>query len=293
MSQLTQFAHRSTFRAGHKAAVLLALLWLCSSSSPVAAQDGRTILQKMIDAYRGLSSYQGQSNGTMRQALAAGGTISEEGFTTTLTYQKPNKLKLDFIMPVGGRTVYCDGKTITYYQNRAQTFAAAPAVAANMKEVSACLLKLQIVGRYDTLFFLSGNGIPTRLTAFERRPDAFRNDRPVYVVTAHEKTTGNDIAWTWMIDKQTMMLARVEGRTWNAPGTVSLIVNNSRAVNKVRFEGILGQNILPPKLNTSLNPAEFVFRVPQNARNVTFNSVVEHQKHEFGGSSMAPAASGK
>ena len=270
--------------------VISALVLTCSTPAPSSAQDAHTIMQNMMTAYERLTSYRGQSKGTMRQAVKGGKVVTEDGFTTTLTYQKPNMLKVEFVMPSGGRTVYCDGQTITYYNNQTQTFASALKKPRDIHEVAACLLELQIAGRYDALYFLSGNRLPQNVTGLKRLPDSERNDRPVYVITAHETTQTHDIKWTWMIDKQTMMLAHVEGRTWNEAGTVIVLVGRNSGRNKVPLEGILTQSILTPSLNKVIPPTEFQFKVPQNARSVKYKAVVEQQRRDFSGSSAAPAA---
>jgi outer membrane lipoprotein-sorting protein len=258
----------------------------CRSS----AQDGKAIIQNMIKAYRNLESYRGLSKGTVRQESKKGELVSDEGFSTVLTYVRPNMLKVEFVMPSGGRAIYCDGHSITFFQNQNQTFAGTDKNMKDMHDVAAALLELQIAGRYDVLYFLSGNTLPSNVTGIQRMPDSLRNNRPVYVVTAHETTRNNDIKWTWMIDKQTMMLARVEGRTWNRPGTVRLTINNSPARNKVPIECILAQSILTPKINEHIGENEFRFRVPQNFKSVKYKTILDQQRREFSGSSAVPAS---
>ena len=270
---------RSTQPGSMIFAVPLTVLGLmgCIAVGPAGAQDARTILQNCINVYRGLNSYKGQASADMRETLPNGTLVYEDSFTTTLSYQKPNKLKLDFAMPTGGRTIICDGGNLIYYQSKAQTFSSTPVRAANLMQLSVPLLNFQVASRLDTFFFLAGNDIPASVTGFTRKPDETRNGRPVYVIVAHEpsKTTKAPITWTWMIDKQTNLLARVEGRLAGVPRKVRIVDKNKAVMKTITVNRVLAQNIINPQPNPPLDPKTFVFSPPPNSKRVKFDAEVK------------------
>jgi outer membrane lipoprotein-sorting protein len=284
---------RASFRMLGTSVVLpiaLAVLLSCIGARSVSAQNGKTILLNMIGTYRGLTSYQGRVNASLRQVLINGKTATDDGYTATIVYQKPNKLKLDFTMPQGGRTIYCDGKTLAYFQNRTQTYSTTPVDVADLRQLCAVLSKLQIVALYDTLYFLAGNNLPNNIVDITRKPDDMRDGRPVYVVSAHEKTPSGVYTLTWMVDKQTNMLARLQGRTSNAPKTLKIIQKDKVVQRPVRVDRVSTQNIVERMPNSNINPDVFVFHPPATARSTPFG--VDLQK-PFRGPASIPTRKAK
>jgi outer membrane lipoprotein-sorting protein len=243
-------------------------------------------MRGMISAYHGLRTYQGKANASMRAVLPTGASIAEEGFTTSLLYQKPNRLRIDFTMPVGGRSVYCDGTTLTYYQNRTQTYSTVPVTVHSLKDVLAELAKLKIASHFDTLYFLAGNDLPATVTGLQRGPDDMRNGRPVYVVKGQERTGAATVTWTWTIDKQTSLLAKVEGRTESTPVSVRVRQGATKGRRTLRVSTVLAQIIVDPQQNSAIDPREFVFHALPTARKIPFNVAMQQQR----GFNRAPLA---
>ena len=183
MSSLTKYGLRfvsesSRFRMTVGFAALLAF----AAPGPANAQDAKTILQTMMKTYRAMTSYQGRSSVDHREILTNGRILINDSFGTILSYQKPNKLKLEFTMPSGGRTIYYDGAMLSYFQNRSQTYSMVPVKAAGLKELTDPLLRFQVGSKLDTLYFLAGKEFPSSVSGLKRLPDSTRNGRPVYVV---------------------------------------------------------------------------------------------------------------
>ena len=249
---------------------LAAVLLLCLPGRCVFAQDGKTILQNTINLYHGVSSYDGQASAMMRQSIPKGSVVSEHGFTTRLQYKKPNKLRIDFTMPQGGRSIFYNGTTLVYYQENTMTYSNAQVAVSSLRDVCALLAKLQIVSKYDTLYFLAGNSLPGNITDIVRKPDETRNGRAVYVVSAHEKAGSSVYNLTWTIDKQTNLLASVEGRTTNAPDMVKM-PKRGGGVMQVRVDRTLDQNIISPRPNANIDEVKvFSFSPPQGAKKFPF-----------------------
>jgi len=283
------------YKFGASASLLgaLAVLMSCMGAQPVCAQDARTILRNMIDTYHGLSSYQGQSSALTSITLPHGKVLFEIGLTTSLVYQRPNQLRLEFTSPRGGNSVYYDGSTLAFFLTRMQRYSTAPVSAANLKELGPVLLKLRIASRCDTLYFLAGNSLPLTVTDIKRQPDDIRGGRPVYVITAHEKTPTALVAWTWMIDKQTNALAKIESRTTNPPGTMKFIQKKKIVSNTVPIESVISQSIISPKLNGNLDPRAFVFKPTSEILRVPFEAALRMQQRALGGSAAAVAHPGR
>ena len=73
-------------------AVLLSVTALPRAHS----QTGADVMNKMMSAYKGLNSYQGSANGDQIYTLTTSEKpIAQAGTTVSMSYKKPNFLKLD------------------------------------------------------------------------------------------------------------------------------------------------------------------------------------------------------
>ena len=259
-----------------KFAILLRLalpaVTLCffSTSTPAAAQDAKSIMQSMMQAYRGLDSYDGRSSTERREALADGRVIYDDSSAVALQYQKPNRLKITFTMPTGGRILYYDGATLSLYQSRQQTYSAAPVSVTDLRKLAPDLLRFQVSSKLDVLYFLAGNDLPAALSGLARLKDDTRNRRPVYVVTAKETNpaTKVSIIWTWMIDKESHLLARIEGRVLGVPQRIRGMQGKKVVLRDVQVNSLLAQNVIDAKTNVKLDSKFCVFVPPRGSKKV-------------------------
>ena len=271
MATLTAFAiHSSPRSAPVRFALQMASLISLMAAGAAHAQDAKTILNNMVGAYRMLPGYQGRATVTDRHSVNGGGVLAESSFTYALLYQKPNMLKIEFTMPSGGRQVYYDGTTLTLYQSQLQTYSSASIPAADLRQLAPALLKFQVSSKLDVLYFLSGYDMPPTLSGFERRPDQTRNGRPVYVVTAKERTVNPKVAygWTWFIDKQSNLLARIEARLSKIPQAVRVRQGKKSVVKQITIDRLLYHNILEPQTNTKIDNRLFRFTPPAGSTKV-------------------------
>jgi outer membrane lipoprotein-sorting protein len=245
---------------------LLKLLPLCILAVPkiAEAQDAKSILHNMISAYRGLTSYQGQASVSDRHMLSGGKLLAESSFTSSISYLKPNKLKIDFAMPTGGRSIYYDGATLTLYQDKFRSYSTAAVVAPDLQKLAPALLKFQVASKLDVLYFLSGNEIPSTLTGFERKPDQTRNGKLDYVIAAREPTSNPKYSyfWTWYIDKQTNLLDRIEARLPGIPQRATIMQGKKSTARVILIDRMLAQNIVNPQPNAKIDSRTFVFKPP-------------------------------
>jgi outer membrane lipoprotein-sorting protein len=246
----------------------LAVAFALPCTGSAQAQDAKTIVRNMVAAYRGLNSYDGRATADSRQTLPNGRIISETSFATRMIYRKPNSLKIEFTMPTGGQTVYYDGSTLTLFQDRTLTYTSVPVTAANLRDLEPALLRFQIGSGLDALYFLSGRDLPAAISGLARKPDQTRNGRPVYVVTgkAAGRTPSRPIVWTWMIDKQTNLLVKVEGRLSSIPQRIRILKGKKAVVKEIMLDSLLTQNIADAKPNAAVSDNTFVFVPPAGAK---------------------------
>lgn len=253
-----------------KSCVLLVLLCVFGTPCLVKAQDAKTILHNMTAAYQGLNSYQGSANVSDRQLLSGGKLLAEGSFTSSIIYQKPNKLRIQFSMPTGGRTVYYDGSTLTLYQSKLENYSSVRVTAADLKQLAPALFKFKVASKLDVLYFLSGNDLPATLTGFERKPDQSRNGKQVYVVTAREPTSNPKFSynWTWYIDKQSSLLDRIEARLSGIPQRAKVVQGKKVVVKEFLIDRVLVQTIINPQPNSRIDNKVFVFVPPAGSSKV-------------------------
>ena len=117
------------------------------------SQTGAEVMNKMMSAYKGLNSYQGNANGDQIYTLTTSEKpIAQASTTVAMSYKKPNLLKLDFFTSKGSRNIFCDGTTITTYDPSGLQYVKFPS-GPTMKEVAVNLQKVGVKALFDPLFF--------------------------------------------------------------------------------------------------------------------------------------------
>ncbi len=255
---------------------------LSATALPCAySQTGAEVMNKMMSAYNDLNSYQGNANGDQIYTLVTSEKpIAQAGTSVTMSYKKPNLLKLDFFTSKGRRSIFCDGTTITSYDPSGQQYIKFPS-GPTLKEVTLNLQKVGIKALFDPLFFLSGDPLPKNLGKFTLKPNQKLNGVPIYLVVADLSTPPHEAKnpqgkkvmlptttahFSWWIDKSNYLLSKVEMKIPNIPQNVSEKVKKKVVTKLVYTNMIIRTSISNVKANPAKDARDFVFIPPKDAK---------------------------
>ncbi|HLK56715.1 MAG TPA: DUF2092 domain-containing protein [Chthonomonadaceae bacterium] len=198
-----------------------------NAGSPAAGvQSARDILQKSINTYQEMSSYEGQSNIDQIKLNPQGGIIQQEGSSAKMRYKRPNKLMLDFTTPVGSRSIWSDGSLLIVYDALPKKYTVGPTAPDLSAMLPLLFRRAGVTASLDPLYGLSKKTLPKELVNLALQETTTFNGHPVYVVTGTlkgiETTNANkqpitlpSSTWTWWIDKNTFLMHKIETRTAN------------------------------------------------------------------------------
>ncbi len=268
-----------------------------SAATRAQGQDARAALQKVLETYQKLNSYDGKasaelsvvSNGKTLQTLSA--------ISTQLRVRRPNLLTLNVSTAKGSHDIYCDGRKFIVYDGLHNAYSSAPAVATLSEMVVPLARRGGIRGEADPLYFLTAKTLPNTLTDLKFLPPGSVNGIAVNIITgtthsvlrgspagkANPATTPNKttpkagakevdpkanvetLYWTWYIDKKTNLLHKIEMHTDIKTVTVRG-KQNGKMVERtmpVRYE--LRHVIVDAQPNPTLSDTVFTFRPPAGA----------------------------
>ena len=274
------------------------LIALTVAAAPRAqGQDARAALQKVLETYQKLNSYDGKasaeltvvSNGKTQQTLSA--------ISTQLRVRRPNLLTLNVSTAKGSHDIYCDGRKFIVYDGLHNAYSSAPAVATLSDMVVPLAQRGGIRGEADPLYFLTAKTLPSTLTDLKFLPPGSVNGIAVNIITgttravlrsstagkvnpasSPNKTTSKagakaagpkpnveTLYWKWYIDKKTNLLHKIEMHSDPKMVTVRS-KQNGKMVERtmpVRYE--LRHVIVDAQANPTLSDTVFTFRPPTGA----------------------------
>ena len=258
-------------------AILMSVIALPSAHS----QTGQDVMNKMMSTYKNLNSYQSRANGDQIYTLAANDKpIAQAGTAVVMSYKKPNFLKLDFSTSKGGRSIYCDGTTLTVYDPSVMQYSKFPS-GSTIKEVAVNLQRVGVKALFDPLFFLTGEPLPKNLGKFSLKSTPNLNGKPVYLVVsdlttpAHEATSpqgkkatlpASTAHFFWWIDKSSFLLSKIEMRIPNIPQNISERVKKKVVTRLILTNMIIRTSISNAQANPAKELKEFAFIPPKEAK---------------------------
>jgi outer membrane lipoprotein-sorting protein len=255
--------------------------------APAQAQDGKALLMKVMQAYQGLSSYEGTASVT-NLIVRQGKSAPVAAVTTVMKYKKPNKLHLAMTTSRGSKQVYSDGTTFSVFLPASSQYITEPTMPTLSAMGNLLATRAQVIGRLDPLFFLTYNKLPPNLSDFKVDGETNYEGQRVIMVRAVSRQEARTtklpngktvttppavLSWKWWIDKKTNLLRKVEARESNVSITVSRREGNKTVPQKVAVDMLIRHAILSCTANPALNDADFTFRPPAGA--TRFRSVDE------------------
>lgn len=284
---MPSFRHSSSFKT-LLSGIFYALTGMIGlfAALPSQAQDAKSIMQKMISTYQGMSSYEGSANADEQRRTSDDKILMEAAVSVKLFFKRPNKVKLDFSIPTGGQTVYSDGARITAYAEKPNSYSSVDSAPTAQKMVVQ-LQRVRVQSAFDTLYFLCIGQLPPTMTNLTLKGAETVNGRPSYVVEAKMhipsrvftgpkgqqiKMAEENSIWKWWIDKETSLLKRIEARVPNVPQTVYVVEKKKRVQKVIHITVYRHQTILDPKVNPPLDDKLFVFTPPPGSIDTTKNT---------------------
>lgn len=192
-------------------------------------------------------------------------------------FRRPNWLYLDITDSRGERTVYCDGKDVTLYDKRANTYRRLGPAPGTLDELMP-LLQSQagITAQLDPLYFLGHDSLPAVLLDLQvSGSDVVESHRVTRVTgitpaqdTGLKTKTGVAVVvpasrWVWWIDRQTHLLWRIDT---TAVARVRRIDSGpEKSAQRLVADTDLRHDILTVQTNIPLGDAEFTFHPPVGA----------------------------
>ncbi len=234
-------------------------------------------MQKTIDTYHRLNSYQGQANVDMLFVDGSGQTVKHVGSASRMKFQRPNRLYLSFSTPAGSRFVYSDGSHMTVYDASPKRYTVGPTALTLNDMLPLLFARAQIASALDPLFFLSASALPPKLTNLTQGPTEVYNGRPCFTVSGVtpsrppiELEKGHSYnapmsTWKWWIDKNSYMIQKIETRTSGASRPVQM--NNGRSIRTQVVKGtvILRHTITDIRPDSRFPESSFTFHAPEGS----------------------------
>lgn len=226
--------------------------------------DGREILQKSFSTYQQMTGYSGRSNTDSILMDVNGHELKQIGTAVEMKYKRPNKLRLDFVTPIGSRVVWSNAKGLGLYDPSTQKYSIVP-TAPNLESMLPLLFKeASISAAFDPLYGLSRGKLPAQLVHINLKAQSTYNGHPVYVVTGdlQGKRVGE---WTWWIDQRTFLLYKIEQITRNIEQTVISTRNGQKVTSKRKVNLVLRIVVTEARPNADISDGDFDFKPPAGA----------------------------
>jgi len=256
--------------------LLTAATLLCGIGA-AKAEDGRAILLKAIHLYQTFHSYKGQANVDTLLVGTDGKVVKHVGSSSTMKFQRPNKIYLLIQNPAGSRVIYGDGANFSVLEANIDQYTTVPMAGKEPQMLNLLHTQGGVVAGFDTLFLLTENGLPKTLSNIQYKGTSTCNGHPVFVVTGTTSATpdlsgggktsmpGATTEWTWWIDRQSYLLYKVENKTSNVVKPVSFGSGNNAVVKDVKGTVIMRYIVSEIKPDANIAPSDFAFTPPRTA----------------------------
>ncbi len=244
--------------------LLLSFSNMCRGAGESTMTDGREVLEKSFSTYLRMTSYYGRANTDSLLLDSNGHAIHEIGTSVEIKYKRPNKLFLHFMTPVGSRIVWSNAADLGVYDPGTNKYSIAR-TAPNLAAMLPLLFRrASITASFDPLYALSRNGLPSQLTHIELKSLSTYNGHPVYVVTG-ELTGGKTIHWTWCIDRNSLLLYKIEQVSTPFEQEYAYKqggqVKHGHRMVRVKLRTVVAE----ARPNTPIEDAAFDYKVPAGA----------------------------
>jgi len=257
--------------------LLLIMMGSVAGIRAAQAEDGRAILLKAIRLYHTFHSYKGQANVDTLMIGTDGKVIKHVGSSSTMKFQRPNKISLFIQNPAGSRAVYGDGSNFSVFEASTNQYSTVPMSGKEPEMITLLRKQAGVVAGLDTLFLLTETSLPKTLTNLQYKGTSTCNGHPVFVVTGTTSATpelsgggktsmpGAATEWTWWIDRQSYLLYKVENKTSNVVKPVSFGSGNNAVVKDVKGTVIMRYIVSEIKPDANITPSDFAFTPPKSA----------------------------
>ncbi|MCW3053766.1 MAG: putative periplasmic protein [Chthonomonadales bacterium] len=271
--------------------LMLTAATLLSGIRTAQAEDGKAILLKAIHLYHTFHSYKGQANVDTLLVGTDGKVVKHVGSSSTMKFQRPNKISLFIQNPAGSRAVYGDGANFSVFEAGTNQYSTVPMSGKEPEMITLLRTQGGVVAGFDALFLLTETGLPKNLSSIQYKGTSTCNGHPVFVVTGTTSATpelsgggktsmpGATTMWTWWIDRQSYLLYKVENKTSNVVKPVSFGSGINAVVKDVKGTVIMRYIVSELKPDANLAPSEFAFTPPASAlRKRTLQEILGGQK---------------
>ena len=229
------------------------------------AQSGIAAIKKVADTYAALGSYEGTSSLDTR-VLSQGKPFQAVANTVYLKFKQPNRINLQLTTNNGSMTIVSDGKDLTIYDARSNSYIKVPAPADGKKLVQEISLRAGVSAFMDPLFFLTKFPIPSAVGSFAVKGSDTSNGHAVTVITAVQKDGKGGVRnWKWWVDKETGLLRKIEGSTLPQPLKVFRTEGKKRVPTTIQVSQMTRHIVAEMKPNANLGDDVFRFVTPPNA----------------------------
>jgi outer membrane lipoprotein-sorting protein len=239
-------------------------------------QNARDILQKSVDVYQSMSSYEGQSNVDTLLLNKKGEVIKQIGTTSKIRFKRPNKLVLEFSTPAGSRSIWSDGSTLVVYDVLAKKYTVGPTAPDITSMLPLLYYRADISASLDPLYNLSKKTLPKELGNVALKESTTFNGHPVYVITGTltgvkvNKIKGQPPVvatnnWVWWVDRNTFLIHKIESYTQNATDPKSAPPGERRDIIAQTVTLMMRHTITYSKPNGALPDTTFTFKAPPDA----------------------------
>ncbi len=239
---------------------------------PSYAQDARALLEKTLQTYQKLGSYQGK--GIVEVSEAGGGRRQTVLATSSdMLYRRANKLFLKMESRNSNMQIFSDGGRLTVYKETARTFTNGPSAPTLPAMLPLLQSRAGIGGMLDPLYFLSHASLPGGLANLKMQPPTKVNGHDVVVVTGlwqglppadlpRNPFCSRGARWTLYLDKNNALLQKVEARV---PAQMRVPTKRDGKVVATLIPGevIMTNTIVDARPNAPLDDKLFVFTPPK------------------------------
>jgi outer membrane lipoprotein-sorting protein len=249
--------------------MLLTLTLLTACVGSIAGRagtltDGRDILQKSFGTYLRMTSYYGRANTDSLLLDTNGRALKQIGTSVDIKYKRPNKLFLSFLTPVGSRVVWSNSTNLGIYDPGANKYSIST-TAPNLEALLPLLFqRASVSASFDPLYALSRKELPSQLRNITLKELSNYNGHPVYVVTG-DLVTKKTIHWTWCIDRNTLLLYKIEQITPPVEQQFSYKQNGQIKHSMRKVSVMLRTVVADARPNAPIADGEFDYKPPAGA----------------------------
>lgn len=223
------------------------------ASNDVVSPEARAVMNRMTATLRGLSSFTIDAQVSRDEVVSYGYKLQRQEHST-LTVQRPDKLRAEISGDIRKRSFVYDGKQLLMYSPDDQAWVRTPAassIADLMENLMAAGIDLPLL---DVLY----QGAAGDLT------EAARGG--VWV----GESSVDGVACDQLAFRQ----AEVDWQIWVQKGEKALprkiVITTRYAVGEPQFQAVLDWNLQP-----KIDPATFTFSAPKGAAEIPFQSPVD------------------